>query len=183
MSGHNKWSQIKHQKETTDQKRSRLFSKILNTISIFAREDSNPQFNVQLRSAIQKAKDANIPQDNIERAIRRASDPSEILEELIFEAYSENGIAILIEAITNNRNRTVAEIKKIISDHNGKWAESGSVLWAFEKKQNGAERSWQAKFTGSSTNEENLRLQKFIEALLDHQDVQNVFTNAELAGN
>jgi YebC/PmpR family DNA-binding regulatory protein len=181
MSGHNKWSQIKHQKEISDKKKSKLFSKILNTISIFAREDSNPQFNIQLRSAIQKAKDANIPQDNIERAIRRASDPSQVLEELIFEAYSENGTAMIIEAISNNRNRTVAEIKKIISDYNGKWAESGSVLWAFEKKQSAGEKSWQAKFIGNLKIEESAHLQKFIGALLDHQDVQDVFTNAELS--
>ena len=177
MSGHNKWSQIKHQKEIADKKRGENFSKILNTISIAARADPDPQFNPQLRSAIQKAKETNVPNENIERAIKKISEPGESLDELIMEAYGPAGSAIVIEAITDNRNRTVAEIKKIISDCKGKWAEPGSVTWAFKKNQTEEGIEWKAKFPQSLSKNDSAELKTFIEKLKLHDNVQKVSTN------
>src|SRR3989338_6534246 len=104
MSGHSKWKQIKHQKEAADQKRGLLFSKLLKAIAIAAKDDSNPQFNLRLRAAIREAKEGNVPFDNIERAVKRASERSEALEELLLEGYGPGGAALLIVATTDNSN-------------------------------------------------------------------------------
>lgn len=119
MSGHNKWSQIKHQKETADQKRGQLFSKLLNSVALAAHANPNPSSNLELQTAIKKAKDSNVPLENIERALKRATEKSDSLEELVMEAYGHGGVAILIEAITDSKNRTVAEIKKILNEEGG----------------------------------------------------------------
>ncbi len=178
MSGHSKWSQIKHQKEITDKKRGATFSKLLKAISIAAKEDPNLQFNFRLRAAVQKAKDLNVPNDNIERAIKRAADQSATLEELILEAYGEGGVAILIEVITDNRNRTIAEIKNILKKTDGKWAETGSVRWAFEENKS-SDNVWPTKFKKNLDTENITKLKNLVSALEDHDDVQNVFTNTE----
>ncbi len=174
MSGHSHWAGIKHKKEITDQKRGKVFSKLLALIAAAAKDEPNPDFNPRLRTAVTKAKDAGVPADNIERAIKRASEQAEGLEELIFEAYGPGGAAILIEAISNNRNRAVQEIKTTLRDHRGKWAETGSVQWAFEKRDG----EWQAKFPQEITNnEERGVLLSLLEALEDNDDVQGVYTN------
>ncbi len=176
MSGHNKWSQIKHQKGVVDKKRSKVFSKLLKAITIAARSDANPQFNPQLRSAIAKAKEGQVPTDTIERAVTRASESENSTEELFFEAYGPGGIALLMHIITDNRNRSVAEIKKILGDFKGKWAEIGSVRWAFEPGSEHGE--WIAKFPQSISQDEKSDLDLLLEALNDHDDIQKVVTNA-----
>ncbi len=176
MSGHSHWSGIKRKKETTDKKRGALFSKLLNVVTITAKKEPNPQFNPTLRSAIDKAKQNNVPQDNIEKAIKRASEKSDNLEELIMEAYGPEGVAILIEAITDSKNRTVAETKKILSDHEAKWADPGSVVWAFKKTAEG----YSAKFKNETTSAGKEKLNFLIEALENHDDVQNIVTNTDL---
>ncbi len=177
MSGHSKWTQIKHQKSITDQKRGRLFSKLLNSVAIAALTDPNPNTNIRLRTAIQKAKSNNVPQENIERAIKRATDKNENLEELILEAYGPGGIAVLIEAITDNKNRTVSEIKKILGDLNCKWAEVGSVRWAFEENRGEGDR-WKAKFPQTPPPDIVDQIKNLTTSLENHDDVQKVFTNA-----
>jgi len=174
MSGHSKWSQIKHQKEIVDKKRGQVFSKALKAISIAARGEPNPQFNPKLRSAIQKAKDSNVPTENIEKAIKKASETSDNIEELIMEAYGPGGTAILIEAITDNRNRTVTEIKHLVNKNGGKWAEPGSVRWAFEK----VKEKWISKFPQKLAGGDKKQLEALIKILVDHQDVQEIHTNA-----
>lgn len=176
MSGHSKWSTIKHKKEATDQKRGKVFSKLLAAISAAAKSEPNPDFNPRLRTAVEKARGASVPADNIERAIKKASDASQALEELTFEAYGPGGVAILIEAISDSRNRTVAEVKKIINECGGKWAESGSVTWAFERESVSAD--WKPKFTQELGEEDKNKLKDFIDALEEHDDVQKVYTNA-----
>jgi YebC/PmpR family DNA-binding regulatory protein len=173
MAGHSKWAQIKHKKSITDKKRGQIFSKLLKAITIAAKEGANPQFNARLRAAIEKAKENQVPQDNIERAIKKASETGENLEDLLIEAYGPEGSAILIEAITDNRNRTVAEIKKILKDYEAKWADPGSVMWAFEKIDN----KWQAKFPQKISDEGVNKLNTLLEALDDHDDVENIITN------
>lgn len=176
MAGHSHWAGIKRQKEVTDKKRGQIFSKLLTAITAAAKSEPNPDFNPRLRTVVSKAKEANVPADNIARAIKKASDPGEAMEEIILEAYGPGGIAILMEGITNNTNRTVPQIKKILSDLEGKWAESGSVRWAFE--QSSEDRSWQAKFPQEISEEDAQKLLSLVEALEDHEDVQRVFTNA-----
>ncbi len=175
MSGHSKWKTIKHKKEASDQKRGQIFSKLINAISIAARTESNPQFNARLRAAIEKAKENKVPQENIERAIKRASEDKN-LEELIIEAYGPEGAAILIEVITDNKNRTIAEIKKILSDNNAKFAEAGSVRWAFEAV--GGEDGWQAKFKQEISADAKEKLISLISELENRDDVQKVYTNS-----
>jgi len=178
MSGHSKWSQIKHQKGVTDKKRGQLFSKLGAAITAAAKTEPNPQYNPRLRSAIEKAREFQMPNDNIERAIKKASDKSSNVEELVFESYGPGAVAIIIEAITDNRNRTVAEIKKILNDHEGKWAETGSVQWAFDQTMSeSGERIWKAKFPQEISSEDQQKLSRLLDALDEHDDVQNIFTN------
>jgi transcriptional/translational regulatory protein YebC/TACO1 len=179
MSGHSHWAGIKHKKEVTDAKRGKVFSKLLALISVAAKSEPNPDFNPRLRTAIAKAKEASIPQDNIERAVRRASDAGTAPEELIFEAYGPGGVAIIIEAVSDNRNRTVQEIKLILKEHNGKWAGTGSVLWAFEQAVSGTDDGWKAKFPQKLSEEDGLKLTALAEELRANDAVQNIFTNAE----
>jgi YebC/PmpR family DNA-binding regulatory protein len=181
MSGHSKWSQIKHQKGTTDKKRGQLFSKLGAAIAAAAKTEPNPQFNPRLRSAIDRAREFQLPNENIERAIKKGFDKNQNIEELIFESYGPGGVALLIEAITDNRNRTVAEVRKILNDKNGRWAESGSVRWAFEQTatENG-ERTWQAKFPQAVSRDDQKKLMELVETLEAHADIQNVFVNVTL---
>lgn len=179
MSGHNKWTQIKHQKGAADEKRARLFSKTLNAISVIAKNDPNPNTNQKLKSAIQKAKEANIPLDNINRAINRTKDSGNNFEELFLEAYGPGGVAILIESVSDNRNRTVAEIKKIISDCNGRWGEPGSVRWIFQKSSTEPDSAWTAKFSHPVDETTGVEIEKLISRLKDHADVHEVFSNVQ----
>ncbi len=175
MSGHSHWAGIKHKKEAADQKRGKIFSKLLTAITAAAKTEANPDFNPRLRTAVEKAREAKVPAENIERAVKRASESSTALDELLFEAYGPGGIAFLIEAITDNRNRTIAEVKKILSEHGGKLAESGSVAWAFERKG----QDWQAKFPQKIDEPARAGVLELVSALGDHDDVQKVYTNLE----
>jgi YebC/PmpR family DNA-binding regulatory protein len=136
MSGHSKWATTKHQKAATDAKRSNLFTKIANLISVSARHGGDPTMNFQLRLAMDKARAANMPKDKIERAIKRGMGElgGAIIEEVMYEAYGQGGTAILIETLTDNRNRTSAEIKAILNRLGGKFAGAGSVAYLFERK-------------------------------------------------
>ena len=137
MSGHSHFSKIKHKKAITDAKRGNIFSKLAREISIVAREKGgNPETNPKLRLVIEKAKQWNLPKENVERAIKRGTGElaGEKLEEILFEAYGPGGIAIIIEGITDNKNRTLGEVKQVLNQHNGKLASEGSVRWLFERK-------------------------------------------------
>ncbi|MDO8430000.1 MAG: YebC/PmpR family DNA-binding transcriptional regulator [bacterium] len=177
MSGHNKWSQIKNQKGATDKKRGQLFSKLSKAISIAAKTEPNPQFNPRLRSAIETAEKNNVPKENIQRAISKASDEKN-LEDLIIEAYGPEGSQLIIEAVTDSRNRAISEIKNILSENNGKMATPGSVLWAFEQNPN--EKSWRPKFPQSVSEETKNKITGLVEALEEHEDVQKITTSVEL---
>lgn len=137
MSGHSKWSQIKYKKGIADQKRGQLFSKLARNILIAVKEKgSDPNVNYKLKMAIDKAKSFYMPSESVERAIKKGigEKESSLLEEVAYEAYGPAGTALILEAITDNRNRTVAEIKHTLSQFDGKLAEQGSVAWMFEKK-------------------------------------------------
>ena len=137
MSGHSKWHSIKHKKAATDAKRGKLFTKAIKEITVAARRGGGkPDVNPQLRLAIQKAKQANMPADNIDRAIKKGTGELEgvTYEEIVYEGYGPGGVAIYIEALTDNKNRTTSEVRNIFSKNGGNMAGSGSVSWMFEKK-------------------------------------------------
>lgn len=137
MSGHSKWATIKRKKAATDSARGKVFTKIIKEITISARDGGgDPDANPRLRLAIQTAKSNNMPQENITRGIKKGTGELEGVryEELTYEAYAPNGIAMLIESVTDNKNRTVAELRHTISKNNGNLGESGSVAWMFERK-------------------------------------------------
>lgn len=137
MSGHSKWSTIKHKKAATDAKRGKLFTRLAKEITIAARESGgDPLSNTRLRLAIDKAKGANMPKDNIERAVKRGTGELEgsELQEVMYEAYGQHGVAILIEVVTDNKNRSVAEVRHTLNKYGGSMAEAGSVSWQFTRK-------------------------------------------------
>ena len=136
MSGHSKWAQIKHKKALTDAKRGQLFSKMVREIMIAARSGGALiETNSRLKTAIERAKTSGLPKENIERAIERASGSGDAasLQEFIYEAMAPGGVFIIVEGITDNKNRSLAEIKHTLSESGGKLAEQGSLLWNFEK--------------------------------------------------
>lgn len=137
MSGHSKWSQIKHKKASTDAKRGKIFTKIVKEISVAARTGGgDPDGNPRLRTAIEKAKEVNMPSDNIKKAIMKGTGelPGTTYEEITYEGYGPGGVALLIEALTDNKNRTVSEIRHTLSKNGGNMGEAGCVSWIFEKK-------------------------------------------------
>jgi YebC/PmpR family DNA-binding regulatory protein len=137
MSGHSKWHSIKHKKGALDAKRGKLFTKFIKEITVAARTGGgDPDANARLRKAILDAKAGNMPNDTIDRAIRRGTGEEEGVnyEEITYEGYGPGGVALLIQSMTDNRNRTVAEIRHIFSKNGGNLGESGSVGWMFEKK-------------------------------------------------
>lgn len=178
MAGHSHWKQIKVKKGLNDKKRGAAFSKILNAITIAARRDPNPQFNPRLRSVIEKAKQSNIPKENIEKAINKAQTADNNLEEVTIEAYGPGGAAILIETITDSKNRTIQEIKLIFKELGLKWAEPNSVRWAFEQNKENLE--YKAKFIQNINAEEKKKLFEIINKIEEHDDVQKIYHNATL---
>lgn len=238
MSGHSKWATIKRKKAATDAARGKVFTKVIKEITISARDGGgDPNGNPRLRLAIASAKACNMPQDNITRAIKKGTGELEGVhyEEITYEAYAPHGVAVMIECVTDNRNRTVAELRHLISKHNGNLGESGSVAWMFEKKgvvtlpkdnyseddvmevilEAGADDlKTEDEFFEVITSIENFEtvrktledkkykiesaslqqlaknmveldekaagdIMKFLEVLEDHDDVQNVFSNAD----
>lgn len=137
MSGHSKWSTIKHKKAAVDAKRGKLFTRLAKEITVSAREGGgDPEFNNRLALAIDKAKAANMPKDNIERAVKRGTGEIEGLEyvEVLYEAYAPHGIGLIVETVTDNKNRAVAELRHALNKNGGSMAESGSVSWQFTRK-------------------------------------------------
>jgi YebC/PmpR family DNA-binding regulatory protein len=137
MSGHSKWAGIKHKKAKVDAQRGRIFTKVIREITIAARVGGgDPVGNPRLRLAIEKAKGVNMPQDNIQRAIQKGTGelPGVSYEEYLYEGYGPGGVAVLLEVLTDNKNRTAPEIRKIFAKHGGNLGEAGCVAWMFEKK-------------------------------------------------
>src|SRR4051812_8243015 len=136
MSGHSKWHSIKHKKGALDAKRGKIFTRIIKEISIAARNGGDPEKNPRLRKAVADAKAENMPADNIKRAIQRGTGelPGVNYEEITYEGYGPGGVAILVDVTTDNRNRTVSELRNTFSKNGGNMGESGSVAWMFHKK-------------------------------------------------
>ncbi|MEK7194649.1 MAG: YebC/PmpR family DNA-binding transcriptional regulator [Patescibacteria group bacterium] len=166
MSGHSKWSQIKHKKAISDQKRSAIFGKLARLITIAAKGNPDPKTNMRLKAAIDQARAANMPLDNIDRAIQRITDKSQaLLDEIRIEALGPGGTAIIISAITDNRNRTIAELRTLLSSHGAKVVAEGSLNWMLRAEPIEIPVDFRKA---------NLVL---LEALDDMDDVQTVTTN------
>lgn len=175
MSGHNKWSKIKRQKAGTDAQKSKVFSKFVRYIAVEAKKANGNMSAPGLKTAIEKAREANMPSDTIERAIKKATtDNSAAMENITYESYGPGGSAIIIEALTDNRNKAAQEIKHILSKQGFSLAGPGSASWAFTKQ--GGE--WIANTTIPITPEEETILESLMNELEENDEVQNVFTNA-----
>tara|TARA_B100001778_G_C18482593_1_gene581074 strand:+ start:242 stop:775 length:534 start_codon:yes stop_codon:yes gene_type:complete len=175
MSGHNKWSKIKHKKAATDAAKSKVFSKLNRLITTEAKKAGGDVNSPGLKTAIEKAKKANMPGDTIDRAVKKASsDNSAEMSPVTYEAYGPGGVAIIIEGLTDNNNRTAAEIRHILSKNGLELAATGSASWAFTKE--GAE--WTPNTTVAISDDDAEKLGRIVEALEDNDDVQDVYTNA-----
>lgn len=178
MSGHNKWTQIKRQKGVSDAKKSRIFSKLSKNISMEAKLSGGTD-SPGLRAAIEKAKKMNMPKDVIDRAVKKGSEPSAAMEAIAYEGYGPGGVGIIIETLTDNRNRTAQEIKHIFSKNNFALGGIGSVAWAFTKENTPEGITWKPSATIPLSDPDLELLEKLVEELEDSDDVQEVYTNAE----
>jgi YebC/PmpR family DNA-binding regulatory protein len=176
MSGHNKWSKIKRQKEKTDGQKSKIFGKMVKLITTEAKKAGGNLKSPGLVNAIEKAKAANVPSDNIERAIKKSTESGATMEQITYEAYGPGGCGIIIEALTDNRNKAVAEIKHILSERGFSIAGIGSVVWAFERTP---EMEWNPTTTIPLSEEDGAALGELVDALEENDEVQDVYTNAE----
>lgn len=174
MSGHNKWSKIKHKKASTDATKSKVFSKHSNLITIESKKVDGDTNSPGLRAAIEKAKADNMPSDNIERAVKKGTGTDAgTLEEVLYEAYGPGGVGIIITGLTDNNNRTAAEIKHILSTYNIELAGSGAALWNFEKSGS----DWSPKTTLPLNPPDAETLLKIKDSLDDLDDVLEIYTN------
>lgn len=176
MSGHNKWSKIKRQKEKTDAQKSKMFSKMAKLISTASRVAGGDVTSPSLRAAIDKAREFNMPTDNIDRAVKKgAGGEGDNLEAITYECYGPGGSALIIEALTTNKNKAAQEVKHILSDSGFDLASQGSALWAFTKTNN----EWVPNSTITLSPEDESVLEKLINDLEENEEVQDVYTNAE----
>lgn len=176
MSGHNKWSKIKHKKAASDEKKSQIFSKLAKLITVESKKVGGNVDSPGLRTAILQAKKENMPSDNIDRAVKKGMSADAVsMDAVTYEAYGPGGTAIIIEGLTDNKNRTAAEIKHLLSKHDLQLATPGSASWAFEKNGN----EWAPKTTTTISENDTEKLNSFVEELEGHDDVQGIFTNAK----
>lgn len=179
MSGHSKWAQIKHQKGTADAKKSKVFAKIAHIISIASHNGKDPATNPSLREAISKAKEINMPSDNIKRAIKRGAGELKegtTVEEVLYEFFGPGGCAVLVEGITDNKNRTLGELRHILSKHELQLAGVGSCTWAFEKTAEG----FNPKHTLEISKEDQKKLKNLFEEIDEVEDIQDITTNCNI---
>lgn len=176
MSGHNKWSQIKRQKEATDGAKSKVFGKFARLIAVESKKCGGNVNDGALRAVIDRAKAANMPKDNIDRAVAKGnSADSAALESIVYETYGPGGVAILIDTLTDNRNRTAQEMKHILSKNGAELAAPGSAAWAFTKTNEGYEPTTTIPIP--EADEE--KFTNLLNAIDDQDDVQDVYTNAQ----
>ncbi len=177
MSRHSKWHSIKHKKGVADKKRAKIFTRHGNLIALAARQGGDPSMNPALRLAIENAKKDNFPGGNIDRAIQRGSGEGKEgsrLEEILYEGYGPGGVAIVVQCVTDNRNRTIASLREIFGKNGGNMGSSGSVLWMFERQ--GGE--FMTKMPLTVEDSETLEtVENLLEALDDDLDVTDVYTN------
>lgn len=175
MSGHNKFSKIKHQKAKTDAQKSKIFGKMVRLITVEAKKSGGNLKSPGLANAIEKARKENVPNDTIDRAVKKANDNSAVMENMTYESYGPGGCAIIIESLTDNRNKAAQEVKHILSKNGFELAVPGSASWAFTKTNEG----WIPQTMIPVSDEDGEKLQIIIDELEENDEVQEVFTNAE----
>jgi YebC/PmpR family DNA-binding regulatory protein len=174
MAGHNKWSKIKRQKEKTDAQKSKIFSKLAKAISTAVKEAKGDKNSPSVRAVVDKAREFNMPLENIERAIKKSSEAG-TMESVTYEAYGPGGCALIIEALTTNRNKAAQEVKHILSESGFELAAPGSASWAFTKEHN----EWKPNMAVPISEDDGKILEDLIEKLEENDEVQDVYTNAE----
>ncbi len=178
MSGHNKWSKIKRQKEKTDAQKSKVFSKLAKLISTASCVAKGDTTSPALRAVIEKAREFNMPTDNIDRAVKKgAGGEGENLDAITYECYGPGGSALIIEVLTTNKNKAAQEIKHILTENGFELASQGSALWAFKREL--ATNTLQPTTTIQLSPEDEVILEKLINDLEENEEVQDVYTNAE----
>ncbi|HEX6387013.1 MAG TPA: YebC/PmpR family DNA-binding transcriptional regulator [Anaerolineae bacterium] len=189
MSGHSKWSTIKHKKAAADAKRGKLFTRLAKEITIAAREGGgDPEMNNRLALAIEKAKAANMPKDNIERAVKRGTGELEggELYEVMYEAYGPHGVGIIVEVVTDNKNRAVADVRHTLSKYGGNMAEAGAVVWQFTRKGyivvNGAFDQDELFLVAADAGAEDIQFGEVAEVYADLENFQAVQAALKEAG-
>jgi YebC/PmpR family DNA-binding regulatory protein len=176
MSGHNKWSKIKNQKAVTDARKSKIFTKMVRLLTVEAKKSKGNLNSPGLKTVIDKAKSFNVPNDTIDRAIKKAgTDNSATMDSVTYEAYGPGGVAIIIDTLTDNRNKAAGEVKHILSEHGSELAAIGSAAWAFTKTHEG----WVPNMTVPLSDEDYVKLESLVDELEDNDEVQEVYTNAE----
>ncbi len=175
MSGHNKFSKIKHQKAKTDAQKSKIFGKMVRLITVEAKKSGGNLKSPGLANAIEKAKKENVPNDTIDRAVKKATTDTEVMENVTYEAYGPGGCALIIEGLTSNRNKAAQDVKHILPKNGFELAIPGSASWAFTKTAEG----WTPQTMIPISDEDGEKLQTIIDELEENDEVQEVFTNAE----
>jgi YebC/PmpR family DNA-binding regulatory protein len=188
MSGHSHAKTVKRIKEASDKKRGQVFSKIARLISVAVKETGpNPETNPKLRIAVEAARSANMPKENIDRAIKKGAGEdvsAENLEEVIFEAFGPGGVAIIIEGITDNKNRTLGEIKQILNHHGAKMVGEGGLRWMFERKlKEPGCLEWEPKQELQVSIQDKESCEKLFEALDENEAVQEIYSNLPAEGS
>lgn len=173
MAGHSKWAKLKHTKGKTDAQKAKLFSKLVKIIGVELKKAKGDKTAPGVRAAVEKAQAANMPKDNIERALNK-SDEKE-LEQVVYEAYGPGGCAMIIEGYTDSRNRTSAELKHLLSLHGGSLATPGAAMWAFAK---GADGKLEPSSPIELSDEDAQKMADLSDALEEHDDVSEVYTSA-----
>lgn len=177
MAGHNKFSKIKHKKAATDKLKAQNFSKVVKMIQIAARKGSiDPAMNPELRLALEKAKGVNMPKDNINRILEKASNTSG--QVIMYESFGPEGVGLLIKTYTDNPNRTVADLRHMLSKNGGTLGASGSVIWMFEEITR--EQEYKVNIPTEITDESQEKLDNLVEILEELDDVEEIWTSASI---
>ncbi len=175
MSGHNKWSKIKHKKAATDAKKSKIFTKLVRLIQVEAKLANGDVESPGLKAAIEKARKENMPKDNIDRAIKKASEAGDTTA-VLYEAYGPAGVGMIITGLTDNTNRTSAEIKHILSKNGGSLGAQGSVSWNFTKEP---DQSWTPNTTMEISDEDMEKVSRLVDLLEENDDIQDIYLNID----
>jgi len=174
MSGHNKWSKVKNKKAVTDARKGKIYTKMAKVISIEFKKANGDVKAAGVQAAVKKARELNVPNENIERALKK-NDNAVAMESIMYEAYGPGGVALMIEALTDNRNKAAGEVKHILVENGSTLAAPGSASWAFTKTAEG----YMPNTMTPISEEDGLKLDKLIEELEDNDEVQEIYTNAE----
>ena len=174
MSGHSKWSKVKNRKAVTDKVKSKINTKMAKLISVAIKMANGDVKSANVQAAVKKARENNVPNENIERALKKIDNAAQV-ESVMYEAYGPGGVALMIEALTDNRNKAAAEVKHILAENGSVLAAPGSASWAFTKTAEGYMPNTMAPIS----EEDGAKLDNLIEALEDNDEVQEIWTNAE----